>query len=1060
MCLAYIQSANSDYAGIVKYSKGQLFKIGKHTGIKQIPLSPSVLANINECDILRSRGKKAKHSRNLDSRINIQSQNLISIGIDVIVNKRADTIQKRNNVRNKLNVKRVKKEISNNSVPIALINARSIRSNRNIIKEFLDQTKPTILAITETWIKGDCDVNASDIVKDGYTLLRKDRSGPKNGGGVALLCPQQMKPRETEVKEYSTFEYLVVSVTSAKGEMRFCVLYRPPSGSVSKFLEEFTDLTESLMSSCIPFVMLGDFNLHVDSPGSPDVRGFMDILETMHLKQHVNFATHIKGHTLDLLITSAETNTLTTPPRIGDLISDHFAVLADINVVYKTDRSSKEIVCRNLKELDFDAFKKDIKESDLCKNPASDVESLVKQYNTCLAEILEKHAPLETKVKREKRQPWYTNEIHAMRQNRKRVQRRFKKNDTAENLQEVIRLRDDLDALIERTKTAYNSKMIDDVKHDQGKLFKRVNTLLKRKHDFNIPDNLSPNEFGDVLNDFFVSKIETIRSEFDPVISDQCYAFDKIVFKDELNAFRPLQPSEVRKLIMSSKNKTCALDPIPTTILKECVDELLAPVTTIINESLLTSTMPQSFKHALVVPRIKKANLPVEAKSFRPVSNLPFVSKLIEQSVISQLNIHFEENEIEEPLQSAYKAQHSCETALMRIVNDMLKAMDENKVILLALLDLSAAFDVVDHEILLNRLRLQGITGDVLTWLESYLSGRTQQVVIGGHKSKVKTLDCGMPQGSIFGPQGYKKFTEPLGTLLRLLLVLFHFYADDSQLWTSVSPSSAPMVQNALKQLESAIDRVSSWMEINRLKINRQKTEFLVLGTSRNREKAAVRDINVGNSTINRSSCAKNLGIMIDESLSLDQQVHEVVKTCRFLLRELWHIRKYLTVETAKTIVHATVISRLDFCNGLYVNMPEIYIKKLQNIMNEAARLVTLTPRKEHITPALIALHWLPVKQRIEYKILLTVHKAVNDTGPKYLKELLRPYRPSRSLRSVDQHLLIEPRYRLRSAGFRCFEVAAPRLWNLLPVDMRTITTLNTFKTSLKTRLFKQAYDI
>ena len=163
---------------------------------------------------------------------------------------------------------------------------------------------------------------------------------------------------------------------------------------------------------------------------------------------------------------------------------------------------------------------------------------------------------------------------------------------------------------------------------------------------------------------------------------------------------------------------------------------------------------------------------------------------------------------------------------------------------------------------------------------------------------------------------------------------------------------------------------------------------------------------------------------------------------------------KYLIQETTKTIVHGAVISRLDFCNGLYINMSSVHIQKLQKIMN--ARLVTLTPRKDHIMPVLASLHWLPIKERINYKDLITVLKALNDAEPDYLGEMLVPYQPQRALRSSDRSLLYEPRYRLTSAGYRFFEVAAPRLWNSLPADIRAIKSLDSVKRCVKTYLFKK----
>ena len=172
------------------------------------------------------------------------------------------------------------------------------------------------------------------------------------------------------------------------------------------------------------------------------------------------------------------------------------------------------------------------------------------------------------------------------------------------------------------------------------------------------------------------------------------------------------------------------------------------------------------------------------------------------------------------------------------------------------------------------------------------------------------------------------------------------------------------------------------------------------------------------------SKCAKYLGVTIDESLSLEKHISEVVKSCRYHLRELWHIRKYLTEDTAKTIVHALVISKLDYCNSLYVNLPAILVAKLQSVLNEAARLVTQTPRNNHITPALIQLHWLSVKERIEYKVPTMVYKGMNGLSPEYVSEPLTPHEPCRKVRSSSRNLLFEPRYRLTSAGYRSFEVS------------------------------------
>ena len=259
-------------------------------------------------------------------------------------------------------------------------------------------------------------------------------------------------------------------------------------------------------------------------------------------------------------------------------------------------------------------------------------------------------------------------------------------------------------------------------------------------------------------------------------------------------------------------------------------------------------------------------------------------------------------------------------------------------------------------------------------------------------------------------------------------MIAYHFYADDSQLWKKANPKCQSDVATNLKRLEIAISHISTWMRDNRLKLNSSKTEFLVIGSEKNRKKAQVDSIKVDNDRVTASESAKNLGLTLDQTLSLEKHISGVVKSCRYHLRELWHIRKYLSEDTAKIIVHALIISKLEYCNSLYVNLPDRLLAKLQSVLHDAARLITRTARSDHITPVLIHLHWLSIKERIEFKVLTIVYKTIHGESPEYLRELLTIYKPSRDLRLASHNLLHETRYRLTSAGLRCFEVAGPKL--------------------------------
>ena len=182
-------------------------------------------------------------------------------------------------------------------------------------------------------------------------------------------------------------------------------------------------------------------------------------------------------------------------------------------------------------------------------------------------------------------------------------------------------------------------------------------------------------------------------------------------------------------------------------------------------------------------------------------------------------------------------------------------------------------------------------------------------------------------------------------------------------------------------------------------------------------------------------------------------------KTAFYHLRNIAKIRNYLSQDNAETLVHAFISSKLDFCNALLYGLPQSVIDRLQYVQNCAARLVTRTRSSEHITPVLRRLHWLPVRQRITYKVLLLTYKALNGMAPKYIADLLQPYTPTRQLRSSSKNLLVTPKSKLKFYGDRSFQVAAPRLWNSLTDDIRLIQNLDVFKNKIKTILFREAFS-
>ena len=381
--------------------------------------------------------------------------------------------------------------------------------------------------------------------------------------------------------------------------------------------------------------------------------------------------------------------------------------------------------------------------------------------------------------------------------------------------------------------------------------------------------------------------------------------------------------------------------------------------------------------------------------------------------------------------------------------------MDEQHVTVLVLLDLSAAFDTVEHSVLLDRLENRlGITGFALNWMKSYLENRKQTVVIKNVRSESQNLDCGVPQGSVLGPILFTLYTSPLGDIVRKHGLLFHLYADDTQLYLSFNSSTQNNADTAVQKITNCISEIRRWMAVNNLKLNDDKTEVLVLGKKEHRSKISIPSLMIGNSSVQVANSARNIGIIQDKELNMEKHISAICKSAHYHLRNIGQIRKYLNKKSTEAIVHAFVSSKLDNGNSLLYGLPLTQINRLQRVQNTAARIIMRLKKFEHVSGHLKSLHWLPVKARIDFKILLLTYKALNGQAPVYIKELLQPYKSPRNQRLNQKGLLHVPQTRYATCGDRAFYKAAPKLWNNLPIEIKHKKTLMQFKNALKSYLF------
>uniref|UniRef100_A0A8C6U6R4 Reverse transcriptase domain-containing protein n=1 Tax=Neogobius melanostomus TaxID=47308 RepID=A0A8C6U6R4_9GOBI len=345
-----------------------------------------------------------------------------------------------------------------------------------------------------------------------------------------------------------------------------------------------------------------------------------------------------------------------------------------------------------------------------------------------------------------------------------------------------------------------------------------------------------------------------------------------------------------------------------------------------VNLSLSTGVFPNAFKHAIVEPLLKKAGLDSsDLNSFRPISKLPFLSKILEKVVCEQLTFFLDQSNIHESFQSGFRKQHSTETALLKVSSDVMMAADSGKRTVLILLDLTSAFDTVDHQVLLRRLRDEiGLSGSVLQWFSSYLSGRSFSVSANQIGSESADLLCGVPQGSVLGPVLFLLYMIPLGKIIqRFSDVSFHLFADDIQLYCSFEPSEI----QKLNSLLHCLVEIKQWLSENSLQLNTDKTETLIIAPD-----DSIPGIKqfLGDLGQFAKPSLRNLGVIFDKDMSLVQHCKQLTRNCFFQLRNISKLRNMVSRNDLELIIHAFVSSRLDYCNSLFSCLNKKELSRLQ----------------------------------------------------------------------------------------------------------------------------------
>ena len=849
---------------------------------------------------------------------------------------------------------------------------------------------------------------------------------------------------------------ITVSSTGQRSAV-ICAAYRPPDAPVSSSLECLQSLLLELKSLGKPLFVLGDMNFNVLNAEKHETKRYQLMLQELDLNQLISSPTHLypTPTALDHAITNLTTVDVTTRVLQED-ISDHLPIMVQTSIP-KTRPIKKERVIRPWHRTDWNSLCLDIMLADWTElEVADDVNNMVAIFMEIWDDLINKHCPERVvKTGGSPRCPWIQ-EVPGLREAmsereaaraewyacRSRLNGDHRDSEPPAELARYRQLRNQVKSLLSRGHQDFNCRQLLTKNH------KGFWSTLRKFYKG------SGNEDGgelpidpDVLNEHFSSVGARIASS---LLNDDTNEAKSPARPTRVCAAQfQLVPATIPELSAAvrdmSNSNAVGIDGIPLIAVRKCLSALAPILLRIINKSLVSGVFPTLWKTACVVP-IHKSGDPTSPGNYRPISLLSVLSKITEKIVCGQLMKYLCSNSILSDTQYAYRPCHSTEDAMLDFINHVHKNMDDGLVTSVTAIDLSKAFDSVHHGLLLEKLGWYGVSPH---WFASYLNQR-RQTVRGG--TGILPVTHGVPQGSLVGPLLFSMFTNDLSNFIPHGKLIS--YADDTQIIDECSPTSSNLVE--LKgRAEETLRELQSWFRRNSLKMNASKTDFILIGTKNSIKQTADFRIQISETLLAPSKTIKILGILVDQTLSWEHHISKVVQKCFATLVAINRFRHHFTPEALRLIIQSHVLPHVGYCLPAWGGANKTQLRRVQKAINFAARVVTGTRKRQHITPALRTLKWHNIETSIAEQDCLKICKAVyvNQT-PAALKRMLIP-RESISLRETRNSAtqLQLPRCRLESTK-RAFPYRAIAQWNALPQEI-----LQTHKPNMIKKYFKETHS-
>ena len=775
----------------------------------------------------------------------------------------------------------------------------------------------------------------------------------------------------------------------------------------------------------------------------------------------------------------------------------------------------KIIKKRNFKNFNQEAFISEVSRTSwldvyLCE----DLDKAVNLVTGKLNRILDIMAPVKIIQVRSSYAPWMSLETKERIKKRNTAQRIAAETQNIEDWQEYKKLRNSITKTLQQEKKIWQEKKLKSCGNNSGSVWKNVKTWLgwsSGASPTRLVENGSvynkPKDLSQIMNNYFVSKVKNLRDNLPPNPGDPLALVKRIMMnRTSSMKLKCVHPDQVVKIISSMKSSSsCGLDSLDSRIIKMAKYELAPVITHLVNLSIRSGSFPLSWKESKVIPLHKK-NEKIYPKNYRPVSLLPVISKVLERAIFEQFTSYLETNDLLHPSHHGFRANHSTVTALIEMYDQWIEAFENDEVTAVVMLDLSAAFDVVDHEILIQKLKLYGFEDCAISWLRSYLSGRSQRVYVEGALSESLKLEAGVPQGSILGPLLYILYTNDLPQVLHdhpqpetqveppdyreahvgqleqvvqehqdhhpqqhglgpgLQAIPTHqfntnckecgaicIFADDSTF--SLSNKDTGKLKEDIK---IKYESIRDYMNKNKLILNSDKTHLLVMTSEQKHKKHNNFGISLdtGSEVIEPISEERLLGGTVSSNLKWNCLIRDSKQSLTSVLTSrinaLSKVTRSSGFKNRKLIANGVVMSQVTYLIQLYGGCSEFLLSALQVLQNRAARLVTRLGWWTPTATLLLQCGWLSIRQTVVYHSILLLFKAKQNRKPEYLYSKI-----SHKFTKVTRNSTtggVKDNRRFHSVlATQSFLPRTIKIWNdEIPWDLRTENSISQFKQKLR----------